>query len=148
MRHRTSVVLFVLFVAGLGVLWWADYADVPTREKQQELLNRLLPELIDTPVKDVTRVEVDQDAERAKGRIVVKRLGDNEWQIVEPFDSAADPELLNTLVRNLKDLRKSAEAGTIHGDPTAYGLAKPEATVKVFGRDKKPRSPPSTLERR
>ena len=55
-----SFVLVVLFLTGLAVLWWADYADIPDRDKQREILNRLLPELIDTPVTDIRRVEVDR----------------------------------------------------------------------------------------
>ncbi|MCA1684841.1 MAG: hypothetical protein LC745_02410, partial [Planctomycetia bacterium] len=69
MRHRNTVVLLTLFTAGLVVLWWADYADVPTREKQQELLNRLLPELIDTPLNDVRRIEVDRRSGPEKDRV-------------------------------------------------------------------------------
>ena len=32
MNHRTTVVLLILFFTGLIVLWWADYAGVPTEQ--------------------------------------------------------------------------------------------------------------------
>ncbi len=47
------------------------------------------------------------------------------------MNAAADTTLVDTLIRNLKDLRKSAEAGVITGDPTPYGLDKPTATLTV-----------------
>lgn len=130
MRHRTTFVLFVLFLTGVCVLWWTDYADIPTRERQQELLNRLLPELIDTPPGDIQRIEVDRSSGSNKDRLVVERV-DNHWQLKQPVDTAADPELVETLARNLRDLRKSPFAGSITGDP-AYGLVYPEAQLKVF----------------
>ncbi len=136
MRHRTTFILFVFFLTGVCVLWWTDYADIPTRERQQELLNRLLPELIDTPSGDIQRIEVDRRSGSRKDRIVVERT-DERWQLKEPVDTAADPELVETLARNLRDLRKSPFAGTIVGDPAPYGLVTPEAQVKVFVKKSK-----------
>src|SRR5262245_46937036 len=113
MRLRTTIVLLVLFFAGLGVLWYADYAAIPTAEQRREIANRLIPELIDTPIEDLQRIEVDrkaesQDKDKGKGtRVVVARREGGGWQLVEPVDVAADPNLVDTLLRNLKDLRKS-----------------------------------------
>jgi hypothetical protein len=162
MRLRTTIVLLALFFAGLGVLWYADYAAIPTAEQRREIANRLIPELIDTPIEDVQRIEVDRKAEsqpedKDKGkerskragqdtgtRVVVSRREGGGWQLVEPVDAAADPNLVETLIRNLKDLRKSPEAGTIRGAPGPYGLDTPRAVVRVFGRDGK--APLATLD--
>lgn len=151
MRHRSTVVLFALFLAGLGILWWADYAKVRTRKEQQELLNRLIPELVDTPLNEVRRIEVDPGPGAPEGvkPIVVERREGGSWQMTRPTDAAADANLVETLARNLKELRKSADAGTIHGDPTPYGLDKPTATVKIFGTPAKGESagrPLATLD--
>jgi len=142
MRHRTTVVLFTLFLAGLGVLWWADYADVPTRDEQRVRLNRLLPELVDTPVGEVRRIEVVRDG--GKERLVVERRAGGTWQMLSPADGAADAGLIETLTKNLKELRKSADAGTITGDPAPYGLATPKASVRLYGTD--PDRPLASLE--
>ena len=142
MRHRTTFVLMTLFLAGLGLLWWADYAEVPTRARQRELLNRLLPALVDVKPGDVARVEVDRDG--GKSRFAVERRGPGRWQVVEPLDAAADPTLVETLVNNLKELRKSPDAGTITGDPARFGLATPAATVRLYGGDGS--KPLATLE--
>jgi len=132
MRHRTSIVLFALFAAGLGVLWWADHAKVLTHRERQELLNRLLPDLVDTPVLDVSRVEVDRPDGQAP--LVVERRPEGHWQITRPVDAPADPRLVETLVANLKALRKDPDSGTIEGDPAPYGLDKPAATVRLYGK--------------
>ena len=130
MRHRTTSILLVLFFAGLGVLWYADYAHVPSRLERQNMSNRLLPELIDTPLAEIFRLEIDKGA---KGEsIVVERGEGGRWQMRKPVDTAADSETVETLIRTLKDLGKSVDAGTIEGDVSAYGLAPAETTVKLF----------------
>ena len=45
--------------------------------------------------------------------------------MVQPLDVAADPSTLESLVRNLKDLRRSPESGTITGPAETYGLRTP-----------------------
>ena len=135
MRHRSTVILFVLFLAGLGLLWWADSAGIKTRREQAELSNRLLPGLVDTDAKAIRRLEISRGsgAESNCLAVVVERRADGAWQMVRPTDAAADGNLIETLVRNLKDLRKSPDSGAITGDPTPYGLDQPLATVAVFG---------------
>ena len=135
MRHRSTIALFVFFLAGLGVLWWADHAGIKTRRQQRELVNRLLPELVDTDVREIRRIEIapGPGAEKDRATIVVERREGGAWQMIRPTDAAADRNLIETLVRNLKDLRKSADSGAITGDPTPYGLDKPSATVTLFG---------------
>ena len=150
MRHRTTVVLLVLFLTGLGVLWWADYADVPTREQQQELLNRLLPELIDTPV-DRDPPGRDRPADgTAKGPDRLSSVGDDGgWQLVEPVDAAADPELVETLVRNLKDLRKSRRRRHHRGRPRRLRAEGPRGRgAGLYRQARRRRWPRSTSARR
>jgi hypothetical protein len=144
MRHRTTFALLIVFFAGLGVLWWADLVDVPTREERALLLNRVLPELVDVPVTDIARIEVDRGSD--EGKIAVERRDEGRWQLLEPVNAAADPTLVDTLVRNLKDLRKSSDAGTIHEDPDKFGLKNPKATVRLFGSDTSSKPPLAVLQ--
>ena len=129
MRHRTTSILLVLFFAGLSVLWYADYAHVLSRVERQNMSNRLLPELIDTPLTEIVRLEID----RIKGEtLVVEREEGGRWQMRKPVVTAADSETVDTLVRTLKNLGRSVDAGTIEGDVSAYGLSPAETTVKLF----------------
>ena len=41
--------------------------------------------------------------------------GGERWQMVEPMNVAAEPSRLETLVRNLKELRRSLDAGSMTG---------------------------------
>jgi hypothetical protein len=134
MRHRTTFLFMFLFAAGLAALWWVDHAKVPTREQQQEIVNRLLPELIDAPLDEIQRVVVERRDPKTGGPIEVERRAGGLWQLRQPIDAAAEPNLVETLVRNFKDLRKSTDAGTIVGDPALYGLDRPAATVALYGR--------------
>ena len=136
MRYRSTIALFILFIAGLGVLWWADQAKVPTRSQRAVLLNRILPELIDTPLHEISRIEVDRGG--GKDRIVVVRREASRWQLIEPIDVAADANVIETLIRNLKDLSKSPDAGAITDDPAPYGLDQTAGTLKIFSSSLKP----------
>lgn len=142
MRHRSTFVLLTLFAAALGVLWWVDHARIPTREQQEELSDHVLPELADMPVAEIRRVEVT--AREPAGRIAAERREGGRWQVVEPVDAAADPNAVETLVRNLRDLRKSRDAGTITGDPAPYGLDRPQAVLSLYGDNAK--TPLASLE--
>ena len=130
MRHRTTYVLLVLFFIGLCAWMYLDYAHIPGRVERQIMANRLLPELIDKQPGEITKVEVERPA--IGETLVVERVEGGRWQMRQPVDIAADSEIVETLVRNLKDLAKSVDAGTIDGDAASFGLAPPLAKVKLF----------------
>ena len=72
--------------------------------------------------------------ERGNERLVFERRGQGmgRWQMVEPKDVAAEPTRLETLVRNLKELRRSLDSGSVAGDPDAFGLGPPVATISLW----------------
>ena len=135
--------MLALFATVLGVMGWLNYTHVPTIDPSS-----LLPSLIDVEPRAITRLEIDRGpdskSDKARGRIVLSRQADWTWQMVEPIHTAADTNLVETLVKNLKDMRKSADAGTITDDPAKYGLDKPEAVVSLFEKDSK--TPVARLE--
>ena len=55
--------------------------------------------------------------------------------MIEPMNAAAEPARLETLVRNLKDLRRSLDAGSMTGPPATFGLEHPDAIVRVWGSE-------------
>ena len=75
------------------------------------------------------------EIERGKDRLVFERRGQGigRWNMVEPIEVAAEPTRLETLVRNLKEMRKSQDSGSVAGSPDSFGLAPPVATVKLWG---------------
>ncbi len=69
--------------------------------------------------------------------------------MVEPKDVAAEPTRLETLVRNLKELRRSLDSGNVQGPADSFGLAPPVAVVRLWGEtargSNKPSEPIATL---
>ncbi len=133
--HRTTYALLILFFAGLLVLWGLEYLGVPTDNERIRRGSVILPELLETPANGIHRLSV----ERGKERIVFERrnTGAGRWQMVEPMNVAAEPSRLETLVRNLKELRRSQDAGSMTGPPATFGLEQPEATIRLWGGEKK-----------
>lgn len=122
--------LIVLFFGGLVALWGLDLSGVRRHSDEVRRADRVLPDLIDTPEAEIRRVEIDRGDER----LVFARQdkGPGRWQMLEPKDVAAEPIRLDALVRNLKELHKDPDAGTVKGDPKDYGLAKPAAIVRLY----------------
>ncbi|HZW30491.1 MAG TPA: DUF4340 domain-containing protein [Isosphaeraceae bacterium] len=135
--NRTTIILLILFFGGLLTMWGLQVAGVRTNEDERRRADWVLPDLINTPAEEIRRVEVDRGDEH----LVFERRGrgPGRWQMVEPLDVAAEPTRLETLVRNLHDLRKSPQAGTIEGEAATFGLDPPAATVRLFaGTDDRP----------
>jgi hypothetical protein len=126
--YRTTITLIGLFLAGLLGLWWLEHEGVPTEAQRRLRAGRVLPELLDVPEGAIGRVEIVKDNQTFE----FQRRGPGFWQMTKPLDVAADSSTLETLVRNLKDLRPSADSGTISAAGDAYGLAPPQAVIRVW----------------
>jgi Domain of unknown function (DUF4340) len=128
--YRKTYLLVGLFFTSLFVYWGLEYAGVRTEKERRLREARILPGLIDVPEASVVKVAIERGTER----IVFQRLGQGSgrWQLVEPTDAAAEPTRLETLVRNLKDLRKSMDSGSVAGPADEFGLAPPVATVRLW----------------
>jgi hypothetical protein len=137
--NRTTLALAGLFLAGLLVLWLVDRAGVPTEAQRRERSGRVLPELIGASEAEIGQVEIVRGEEALR----FERRGRDAWQMTRPLDVAADPTILETLVRNLKDLRPSPDAGTITRSGESYGLAPPRVLVRLW---RSPTSPGNSDE--
>ncbi len=146
--HRTTYTLVVLFFASLLALWGLEYYGVRTAKENLVRESLILPELLETPAAGIRKVSI----ERGKERLVFERRnsGVSRWQMVEPLNVAAEPARLETLVRNLKELRRSLDAGSLTGPPASFGLDDPEAVVRLWGGQNsdgtKDNEPLSTIE--
>ena len=125
---RPTFVLIGLFFAGLLALWWLEDSGTLTDAQRRARLSRVLPDLIDMPESEISRIEIVRGGET----LAFERRGKDRWQMIRPLDVAADSTILETLVGNLKNLRKSPDSGTITGPPESYGLAPPGAVVRLW----------------
>jgi hypothetical protein len=144
--YRKTLVLIGLFFTSLLVLLGLELGGVYSGNERKLRESRILPDLLNTPEATVHRVSIERGSER----LVFERRGRRRWQMVEPTDVAAEPTRLETLVRNLKELRRSPDSGTITGLSESYGFAPPLATVRLWAAasqatDKTSR-PTATLE--
>ena len=60
---RPTFVLTGLFFASLLVLWWLEDSGVPTEAQRRGRLSRVLPDLIDVPETDITKLEILRGSE-------------------------------------------------------------------------------------
>jgi Domain of unknown function (DUF4340) len=145
--YLKTYILIVVFFGVLLSLWWLGHAGIRTENERRLRETRLLPDLIEVPELSVRKVAIERSGER----LVFERRGRGigRWQMVEPKDVAAEPTRLETLVRNLKELRRSLDTGTVAGPADTFGLAPPVATVSLWGdssgESNKPGSPIATL---
>ena len=146
--YRKTLILIGLFFTSLLVLLGLELGGVYSGNERRLREGRILPDLINTPEASIDRVSI----ERGQERLVFERRGNGpgHWQMVEPTDVAAEPARLETLVRNLKELRRSPDSGTIGGQPESYGFAPPAATIRLWaGTSQDPNKtsqPAATLE--
>jgi hypothetical protein len=129
--NRTTIVLLVLFFGLMLTMWGLDLSGVRSRIVVERRSHYVLPDLLDTPESAIRRVAIDRGGEH----LVFERRGEGpgRWQMLQPKDVAAEPSRLEALVRNLKELRRMPDAGTIKGDAGSFGLAPPAAIVRLYG---------------
>ena len=109
--NRTTIVLLVLFFGGLLVHVGARRSGRPHAMGRAAAAGPG-PARPDRHARgQEIRRRGDRPGRRAPG-LRAPRRGPGRWQMVEPMDVAAEPTRLETLVRNLKDLRRSPDAGT------------------------------------
>jgi hypothetical protein len=143
-RYLKTYILLGFFLASLLVYWGLDHAGVRTEKERRLRDTRILPELVDVAETSIRELTIERGTER----LVFKRRGQDagRWQMVQPTDVAAEPTRLETLVRNLKDLRRSIDSGNVAGAADQFGLAPPVATVRVWGENPAAGKPIATLD--
>ncbi len=146
-KHHATIVLAIIFCTGLIVLWWADKTGL-----DQDESDAIVRALEKVPASDIKRLEIlepktgreSTQANSRPERMVFERRDEGRWQMIEPFDVAADPSLVETLAQNLKALRRSPDVGTIHSPLKDFGLEPPATIVRFYGSDS--RKPLGALE--
>jgi hypothetical protein len=139
---RTTFVLMGLFFAGLALLWGLEYAGVLTESQRLRRGERILPELMDVREGAIRKIEIARKGET----LVFERRGRYGWQMRAPMDVAADAGPLESLLQNLRALRRSPDAGTIDAAPDSFGLGPPEATLRLWTGEGSSAAPAAVLE--
>jgi hypothetical protein len=126
MKSRNLVFLAIIVVIlGAYVLFYERHQ--MTTEEQAEQTDMVFPGL------DRDRV-VAVDIRNTHGEFRIEKRGD-DWRLVTPIDFPADSTAVGSMlssVVNLKEQRR-LEAGEV--EPAAYGLDRPELSVKLTTED-------------
>jgi hypothetical protein len=118
-RPRNTL-LVVLLLAALGAyVYWVELP----REKTQAEQKRLLA--FD---KDKVATVVLEYPDRA---ITLERTPENHWRIVKPLETDADDATVNNLLTAVSEAQATRTLEDVGDKLASYGLAPPEATVKL-----------------
>ena len=134
-RWKSILVLLVL-AAGLGGFFYYDsYYLGPRREKAESAKGRLWT----IEPKDVERITVVRKGETLR----LQRAPDGGWDMLEPVKNRGDRSVVDDMVTGLATARVDREIDPNPAKPGDFGLAPPEADVKL---EVKGRSEPLSLQ--
>ena len=123
MRFKGTFVLFLVFAALGGYVYFTDFHDKEERTKQEEAKKRLFG----GEAKDVTELTLE-----AEGRtITAVRKGETDWEITSPAGLEADPEAWEQLASSFVGIAKDEVVSAQKTDLAPYGLDKPGTAVRV-----------------
>ncbi len=137
---KSTYLLLAAFLAALVTLWGLERAGVRTEAERLRRRDRVFPDLIDLEQTDVKRVEIARDGET----LVFDRRGRGRWTLADPPGVDAAAEEVERLIATVRGLRASPEAGEVDGPASSFGLAPPEATIRLWNDPAA--SPLATLE--
>ncbi|HMH75883.1 MAG TPA: DUF4340 domain-containing protein, partial [Candidatus Udaeobacter sp.] len=121
-RGKTLVVLLLL-AAGLGGFFYYDtYWLNPKREKAESAKGRIWT----VEPKDVEGVSIA----RKGGTVRLKRTTDG-WEMLEPLRVRADRAAVDDMVTGLATARMDREIDPNPAKPADFGLAPPQAEVRL-----------------
>ncbi len=131
LRSKSTTLLFILFFAGLGVMGWLQFADVPTLDERIRRNSRVLPQLVDLESSAIQKLVITQPDQP---QIVLERdQNDGGWVLREPIKARAERNRIETLLSRLVQLRPDPEAGAIDGDPSQFGFNADSPSIELFG---------------
>lgn len=122
-RWKSILVLLVL-AAGLGGFFYYDsYYLGPRRDKAESAKGRLWT----VEPKDVERITVARKGETLR----LQRASDGGWDMLEPVKTRGDRSVVDDMVTGLATARVDREIDANPAKPADFGLAPPEADVKL-----------------
>ena len=133
-RGKTLVVLLLLAAALGGFFYYDTYWLNPKREKAESAKGRIWT----VEPKDVVGVTIVRKGETVR----LKRTADG-WEMLEPLRVRADRAAVDDMVTGLATARVDREIDPNPAKPGDFGLAPPEADVKL---EVKGRSEPLSLQ--
>lgn len=115
MRFRTTLILFIIFVALLSFVLFFN-----PKKKKEEAAEKLT----DFPSTDIVRISLKREGETLE----FKKDDKGEWWLTSPLEAKADNYEVNRLAEDLASLRIERVVEREGADPTKYEIPKKEIT--------------------
>lgn len=133
LSRRGLAVLAVLLLAALGTLFWLDRPSAPGNGEAGKDRERLLT----LAREKVRRIELA----RGNTRVALEKTGARRWRMTAPVDSEADAEQVDRLLDAVAGARISRVVEEKPGDEAPFGLAPPEAELRLESEGGGPPAP-------
>ncbi len=154
MNTRTTLILFGVLVASIGVFLILQVWDVQTPEERLTKARRLLPSLADLVQKpasqdpqarlgpatvktdEFTRIVVEHKGEAGQPgeRFEFRRVVGNPWRMIAPRNVRTNQQAVETIITQL--VRAEADVtegdGSLAGELSSFGLDAPAVSVALY----------------
>jgi len=129
MRFKSTAVLFVVFVAIAGYIYFAEFHNTEEREKQEASKSNA----IQVDAKDITEISLAYAGQTITG----VKTGEKQWEITAPERIAADSDAWQQLTEGLVGVKRDETVTEDAQDLSPYGLKEPAVQVTAQLKDGK-----------
>jgi hypothetical protein len=126
MRFKGTALLFLVFAALAGYVYFAEYRGREERQKQEEAKKRIFS----VEDKDITEITLTYPDRTIAG----VRKGEKQWEFASPAGVEADSDEWEMLASNLSKIDREETVAENAADVAQFGLKDP--TVKVSAKTK------------
>ena len=133
MNWRTTVILAIVALAGVGYFKFFEMKRPSTEEAQRQARNMI----------NFDRSRIDGIVIQNGDQKIEIRRRDNKWRLETPIKDQADSALVETMLSDLENWQKEGtiSAKEIDADKSKlaeYGLNNPKLKLKLLGHDRPP----------
>ena len=130
MKLRGLLTAATLLAVLSGVLWWSNRREARA-SKESEVSKSIRP--LSVPEDQVQEITL----QKQNGESIHLKKTDGKWQITEPVQYPADPEIVSGMISTLALVNEDHVIEDKATDVAAYGLNKPAIKVGIFDSNHK-----------
>jgi hypothetical protein len=129
MQFKGTTVLFILFIALGGYVYFAEYRGKDNRQKQEEAKKKAF-QVEDKDISEISLIYPDRT-------ITAVKKGEKQWQITAPAGLEADSDTWEDLASSITRIERNDTVAQNAQDLSAFGLKDPPVKVSAKLKDGK-----------
>jgi Domain of unknown function (DUF4340) len=129
MRFKSTAILFLLFVAIGGYVYFTEYRGQEQRQKQEEAKKKAF-QVEDKDITEISLVYPDRTISAVK-------KSDKQWEMTSPAGLEADSDEWQLLASNIPRIEREDTVAQNTQDLAPFGLKEPAVTVSAKTKDGK-----------